>query len=129
MDKHHLHNEKELLSRLAQGDEQVFRMLYQEFYRPLLFFAIGLINDKVQSEDIDLFFETVSSIREKNEIKRNEKLSIDKIKELYRFNDDLESLYYSEDDFKSLSFSDIREFINSNLSTDLMQEVIIVPSK
>lgn len=42
----------EVLSRIAEGDERALRTLYDEYYRSLLYFAEGLIHNRVQAEDI-----------------------------------------------------------------------------
>ncbi|MBN9384721.1 MAG: sigma-70 family RNA polymerase sigma factor [Chitinophagaceae bacterium] len=43
-----------LLLRIAEGDDKAMRILYDEFYKPLLFYAESLIHDRVQAEDIVL---------------------------------------------------------------------------
>lgn len=52
MDNKHTDTEKIQISRIVGGDEAEFRILYQAFYRPLLFFSRGLIANHEQSEDI-----------------------------------------------------------------------------
>lgn len=47
-----LHNEPELLKRIADGDENAFRQLFDVFMQPLCYFGFQLIQDKEEAKDI-----------------------------------------------------------------------------
>jgi RNA polymerase sigma-70 factor (ECF subfamily) len=47
-----IYNEQELLLRIAKGDEKALSQIYGTFYGALLFFALDLLKDQDQAEDI-----------------------------------------------------------------------------
>lgn len=46
------YNEAELLARIAKGEEDAFRILFQQYFRPLCFFAQSFIDDMEPAKDI-----------------------------------------------------------------------------
>jgi RNA polymerase sigma-70 factor (ECF subfamily) len=46
------HDEKELLRRLAEGDQKALTAIYQQFWQPLFIAAYNIIKDKKACEDI-----------------------------------------------------------------------------
>lgn len=51
MSDNQTYNEKRLLSRIAEGDEQAMKQFFDGYYSRLYYFAITLINDDVEAED------------------------------------------------------------------------------
>jgi RNA polymerase sigma-70 factor (family 1) len=46
------YNEAELLERVAKGDEDAFSILFQQYFRPLCFFAQSFVDDVDAAKDI-----------------------------------------------------------------------------
>jgi len=46
------YNEAELLARVAKGEEDAFSILFQQYFRPLCFFAQSFIDDMDAAKDI-----------------------------------------------------------------------------
>ncbi|HJU45324.1 MAG TPA: sigma factor, partial [Chitinophagaceae bacterium] len=46
------YNEAELLAGIAKGEEEAFRILFQQYFRPLCFFAHSFIDDMEPAKDI-----------------------------------------------------------------------------
>lgn len=46
------YNEADLLARVAKGEEEAFRMIFQQYFRPLCFFAQSIIEEMEPSRDL-----------------------------------------------------------------------------
>lgn len=52
MSTSHPYNEADLPARMARGEEEAFRILFQQYFRPLCFFADSFIDDRESAKDI-----------------------------------------------------------------------------
>lgn len=52
MSTSHTYNEADLPARIARGEEDAFRILFQKYFRPLCFFADSFVDDMESAKDI-----------------------------------------------------------------------------